>query len=85
MVSERVGVAFYGVADGKNSDVFFVGEGLGIVINIGVALFDDEGNFVSINRFLVNWKRFYLGFISLYFIVKYRVIGRRVIGGIVNV
>lgn len=85
VVSECVGVVFYGVVDGKNLDVFFVGEGSGIVINIGVVLFDDEGNFVLINCFLVNWKWFYLGFILLYFIVKYCVIGCWVIGGIVNV
>lgn len=29
MVSERVGVAFHGVADGKNPDVLSVGEGPG--------------------------------------------------------
>lgn len=50
MVSERVGVAFHGVADGKNPDVLSVGEGPGIATNIGVALFDDEGNLVPINR-----------------------------------
>ncbi len=44
VVSERVGVAFHGVADGKNPDVLSVGEGPGIATNIGVALFDDEGN-----------------------------------------
>lgn len=41
VVSERVGVAFHGVADGKNPDVLSVGEGPGIATNIGVALFDD--------------------------------------------
>ncbi|STG52497.1 type-1 fimbrial protein FimI [Escherichia coli] len=30
VVSERVGVAFHGVADGKNPDVLSVGEGPGI-------------------------------------------------------
>lgn len=42
MVSERVGVAFHGVADGKNPDVLSVGEGPGIATNVGIALFDDE-------------------------------------------
>lgn len=37
VVSERVGVAFHGVADGKNPDVLSVGEGPGIATNIGVA------------------------------------------------
>ena len=56
-MSERVGVAFHGVADGKNPDVLSVGEGPGIATNIGVALFDDEGNLVPINRPPANWKR----------------------------
>ena len=59
VVSERVGVAFHGVADGKNPDVLSVGEGPGIATNIGVALFDDEGNLVPINRPPANWKRLY--------------------------
>ena len=40
VVSERVGVAFHGVADGKNPDVLSVGEGPGIATNIGVALLE---------------------------------------------
>lgn len=70
MVSERVGVAFHGVADGKNPDVLSVGEGPGIATNIGVALFDDEGNLVPINRPPANWKRLYSGSTSLHFIAK---------------
>lgn len=84
VVSERVGVAFHGVADGKNPDVLSVGEGPGIATNIGVALFDDEGNLVPINRPPVNWKRLYSGSTSLHFIAKYRATGRRVTGGIAN-
>ncbi|EFH2515149.1 type 1 fimbrial protein [Escherichia coli] len=84
VVSERVGVAFHGVADGKNPDVLSVGEGPGIATNIGVALFDDEGNLVPINRPPANWKRLYSGSASLHFIAKYRATGRRVTGGIAN-
>lgn len=84
VVSERVGVAFHGVADGKNPDVLSVGEGPGIATNIGVALFDDEGNLVPINRPPANWKRLYSGSTSLHFIAKYRATGRRVTGGIAN-
>lgn len=84
VVSERVGVAFHGVADGKNPDVLSVGEGPGIAANIGVALFDDEGNLVPINRPPANWKRLYSGSTSLHFIAKYRATGRRVTGGIAN-
>lgn len=69
VVSERVGVAFHGVADGKNPDVLSVGEGPGIATNIGVALFDDEGNLVPINRPPANWKRLYSG---LYFATFHR-------------
>ena len=61
-----------------------VGEGPGIATNIGVALFDDEGNLVPINRPPVNWKRLYSGSTSLHFIAKYRATGRRVTGGIAN-
>ncbi|AKF23568.1 fimbrial protein [Escherichia coli] len=75
VVSERVGVAFHGVADGKNPDVLSVGEGPGIATNIGVALFDDEGNLVPINRPPANWKRLYSGSTSLHFIAKYRLPG----------
>ncbi|MCI3088114.1 type 1 fimbrial protein [Escherichia coli] len=84
VVSEHVGVAFHGVADGKNPDVLSVGEGPGIATNIGVALFDDEGNLVPINRPPANWKRLYSGSTSLHFIAKYRATGRRVTGGIAN-
>lgn len=84
VVSERVGVAFHGVADGKNPDVLSVGEGPGIATNIGVALFDDEGNLVPINRPPANWKRLYSGSTSLHFIAKYRATGHRVTGGIAN-
>lgn len=83
MVSERVGVAFHGVADGKNW-MLSVGEGPWIATNIGVALFDDEGNLVPINRPPANWKRLYSGSTSLHFIAKYRATGRRVTGGIAN-
>ena len=56
----------------------------GIATNIGVALFDDEGNLVPINRPPANWKRLYSGSTSLHFIAKYRATGRRVTGGIAN-
>ncbi|HAV9433287.1 TPA: fimbrial protein [Escherichia coli] len=55
-----------------------------VATNIGVALFDDEGNLVPINRPPANWKRLYSGSTSLHFIAKYRATGRRVTGGIAN-
>lgn len=48
-VSQRVGVAFHGVADGKNPDVLSVGEGPGIATGIGVALFDKTGSQIPLN------------------------------------
>ncbi|MBC1033635.1 hypothetical protein FSG06_024605, partial [Escherichia coli] len=53
-------------------------------ISQGVALFDDEGNLVPINRPPANWIRLYSGSTSLHFIAKYRATGRRVTGGIAN-
>ncbi|MEG8188393.1 type 1 fimbrial protein [Escherichia marmotae] len=84
VVSERVGVAFHGVADGKNPDVLSVGEGPGIATNVGIALFDDEGNLVPINRPPIHRKRLYSGATSLHFIAKYRATGRWVTGGMAN-
>ena len=40
-----------------------------------IALFDDEGNLVPINRPPANWKRLYSGSTSLHFIAKYRLPG----------
>ncbi|WDB29854.1 fimbrial protein [Escherichia albertii] len=84
VVSERVGVAFHGVADGKNPDVLSVGEGPGIATNIGIALFDDKGNLLSVNRPPEHWARLYSGSTTLHFVAKYRSTGRSVTGGVAN-
>lgn len=83
-VSERVGVAFHGVADGKNPDVLSVGEGPGIATGIGIALFDNEGRFVPLNRPPGSRIRRYTGPAILHFVAKYRATGRQVTGGMVS-
>lgn len=80
-VSQRVGVAFHGVADGKNPDVLSVGEGPGIATGIGIALFDKDGSLVPLNSPPLSWTRLYSGPTTLHFIAKYRSTGRQVTGG----
>ncbi|EMX9179860.1 type 1 fimbrial protein [Citrobacter sedlakii] len=83
-VSQRVGVAFHGVADGKNPDVLSVGEGPGIATGIGIALFDKDGSLVPLNSPPLSWTRLYSGPTTLHFIAKYRSTGRQVTGGAAN-
>ncbi|WP_336219669.1 fimbrial protein [Citrobacter amalonaticus] len=83
-VSQRVGIAFHGVADGKNPDVLSVGEGPGIASGIGIALFDKEGSLLPLNRPPVSWSRLYAGPTTLHFVAKYRATGRQVTGGAAN-
>lgn len=84
VVSQRVGITFHGVADGKNPDVLSVGEGPGIATGIGVALFDDEGQQVILNGPTPSWTRIQNGFTQLHFVAKYRATGRQVTGGAAN-
>ena len=79
-VSQRVGVAFHGVADGKNPDVLSVGEGPGI----GVALFDKEDRLIPLNSPAGAWSRLYTGPTTLHFVAKYRATGHQVTGGAAN-
>lgn len=83
-VSQRVGVAFHGVADGKNPDVLSVGEGPGIATGIVIALFDKDGSLVPLNSPPLSWTRLYSGPTTLHFIAKYRSTGRQVTGGAAN-
>ena len=80
-VSERVGVVFHGVADGKNPDVLSVGEGEGIATGIGIALFEDHEQIIPINSAARAWQPLTEGPRVLHFIAKYRATGNRVIGG----
>lgn len=83
-VSQRVGVAFHGVADGKNPNVLSVGEGPGIASGIGIALFDKEGSQLPLNGPPASWTRLYSGPTTLHFVAKYRSTGRQVTGGVAN-
>ncbi|VTO12745.1 type 1 pilus biosynthesis fimbrial protein [Klebsiella variicola] len=71
-VSQHVGVAFHGVADGKNPDVLSVGEGPGIASGIGIALFDSQGQQLPLNRPPDRWVPLYRGPTTLNFVAKYR-------------
>lgn len=82
-VSQRVGVTFHGIADGKDPDVLSVGEGPGIASGIGIALFDQQGNLISLNSPPGRWT-LYTEPTTLHFIAKYRSTGRQVTGGRAN-
>lgn len=79
-----MGVAFHGVADGKNPDVLSVGEGPGIASGIGIALFDSQGQQLPLNRPPDRWVPLYRGPTTLNFVAKYRATGRQVTGGAAN-
>ena len=83
-VSQRVGVTFHGVADGKNPDVLSVGEGPGIATGIGVALFDKDDRQIPLNSPPDRWIPLYTGPTTLHFVAKYRATGRQVTGGAAN-
>lgn len=83
-VSQRVGVAFHGVADDKNPDVLSVGEGPGIATGIGVALFDKTGSLIPLNAPPASWTQLHTGPTTLHFVAKYRSTGNQVSGGAAN-
>ena len=83
-VSQRVGVSFQGVADGKDPNVLSVGEGAGIATGIGIALFDDQGGRIALNDDPVRWVRLHDGPTTLHFVAKYRSTARQVVGGTAN-
>jgi fimbrial protein len=83
-VSQRVGVAFHGVADGKNPDVLSVGEGPGIATGVGVALFDKDDQLLPLNGPPAVWTGLYTGPATLHFVAKYRATGHPVTGGKAN-
>lgn len=83
-VSQRVGVSFRGVADGKNPEVLSVGEGPGIATGIGIALFDKDNQLIPLNSPPGAWTRLYSGPTTLHFVAKYRATGKQVTGGAAN-
>lgn len=80
-VSQRVGVTFRGVADGKNPDVLSVGEGPGIATGIGIALFDKNNKLIPLNSPPAAWTQLHTGPTTLHFVAKYRATGHQVTGG----
>ncbi len=83
-VSQRVGVSFRGVADGKNPEVLSVGEGPGIATGIGIALFDKDNQLIPLNSPPGAWTRLYSGPTTLHFVAKYRATGKQVTWGAAN-
>jgi P pilus assembly protein, pilin FimA len=83
-VSERVGITFHGIADGKNPDVLSVGEGPNIATGVSVALFDDEDRLIPINTPPRRWNRLYKGPTTIHLVAKYRATGNQVTGGLAN-
>lgn len=83
-VSQRVGVTFRGVGDGKNPDVLSVGEGPGIATGIGIALFDKENKLIPLNSPPGARTRLYTGPTTLHFVAKYRATGHQVTGGVAS-
>ncbi|TCV04748.1 fimbrial protein [Samsonia erythrinae] len=83
-VSQRVGITFLGVADGKNPDVLSIGEGTGIATGVGIALFDEHDRLIPVNSPPRNWQPLYNGPNMLHFVAKYRATGHPVTGGVAN-
>lgn len=83
-VSQRVAITFHGTADGKNPDIISIGEGPEIASDIGVALFDDDGNLIPLNGPERVWKSLYKGSTTLHLVAKYRMTGNHIRGGQAN-
>lgn len=80
-VSRRVGIAFQGVADGKDPQVLSVGEGPGTATGVGVALFDEQDRLIPINTPPSFWSPLKNGPVTLHLVAKYRATGHEVTGG----
>jgi fimbrial protein len=79
-VSQRVGVAFHGVADGKNPDVLSVGEGRGSRPALALpCLIKPAVRSRSMTRRA--WTQLHTGPTTLHFVAKYRSTGNQVTGG----
>ncbi|MTD29413.1 fimbrial protein [Erwinia sorbitola] len=83
-VSDRVGIVFHGVADGKNPNILSVGEGEGIASGVGIALFDSNGRILPIISENQTWRPQIHRSRVLQFVAKYRATGNTVIGGAAN-
>jgi fimbrial protein len=80
-VSQYVGIAFNGVADGKNPDVISIGEGPNIAQDIGVAIFDATDTLIPLNSPPRRIAQVMNGETILHFVAKYRATGHHVTGG----
>lgn len=83
-VSQRIGVAFYGVPDNRNPDILSIGKGPGSADGLGIALFDTNGNLIPLNTPASGTVRIYDGPTTLHFVAKYRSTAQRVTGGVAN-
>lgn len=84
-VSQRVSVAFHGIADGKNPELLSVGEGDGVASGVAVAIFDDKNQLIPINGPVYSSTALPPdGPLSLHFVAKYRATGNTVTGGRAN-
>lgn len=83
-VSQRVGISFQGVSDGKNPHVLSVDSGEGSAKGLSIALFDNDGQFIPLNSPPSIWKELYNGKTTLHFLAKYRATAKNVVGGKVN-
>ncbi|WP_371822215.1 fimbrial protein [Serratia sp. JSRIV001] len=84
-VSQRVSVAFHGIADGKNPELLSVGEGNGVASGVGVAIFDEKNQLIPVNGPVRSWTTLPNdGPLSVHFVAKYRATGHTVTGGAAN-
>ena len=83
-VSQRVGIAFHGVADDKNPDVLSIDEGIDTARGVGIALFDANNQFIPLNAAPRSWAQLYTGPVTLHFVAKYRATEQHVNGGKAN-
>ncbi|HFR8640723.1 TPA: fimbrial protein [Escherichia coli] len=83
-VSDQVKVAFYGVTDGKDPQVFKAGEGVNAASGIGLALFNELGQIIEPNTHSGFLSRLHEGDNTLRFHARYRATSREVTGGNAN-
>ncbi|MDK1705092.1 fimbrial protein [Serratia rubidaea] len=80
-VSNAVGVAFLGVADGKDPQVLRAGAGQNAATGVGLALFDNQGALIIPNTEPLHWTPLMQGDMTLRFLARYRATSRQVTGG----
>ncbi|EJC2626083.1 MULTISPECIES: fimbrial protein [Serratia] len=80
-VSNTVGVAFYGVTDGKDPQVLKAGEGENAATGVGLALFDRNGDIIPPNTPPRTGMALHEGENILRFMARYRATSRQVVAG----